>query len=139
LFSILPNLKVPYLDASAPFESPDGMLMQMKKVFSTYEGRKIQGRANQTVKTRRERGDILGNAANFTEDAMTQSKATRVLQAKRNPNNIQALGVIQLMQGKSNMEIANYLNKYGFKTRNNCDFTHVQVGRLKGMFNINSK
>jgi hypothetical protein len=136
LFSTLPNLKVPYLDASAPNESQDSMLISMKKIFAGYEGRKIQGRANQTIKTRRERGDILGNAKNFTDAAMIQSKATRELQAKSNRNTMLAVGVIRLMVGKKNTEIAAYLNKYGFKTRNNSSFTHVQVGRIKEMFNI---
>ena len=136
LFSILPSLKVQYLSADMPNEAPNSIVMSLKKIFANEELKTITNRNRQTITTRRERGDILGNAANFTKETLDASKKTRELQAKSNRNTMLAVGVIRLMEGKKNTEIAAYLNKYGFKTRNNSSFTHVQVGRIKEMFNI---
>lgn len=135
LFSILPNLGVPYLDASTPHEDPNtSILMQIKKVFANIEGRKIQNRSKAATETRRLRGDKLGNPDNFTQQALQKSALKRKCIAVSLPENVRALAVIQLMEGKSNKEIAEYLNEYGFRTKNNCLFTHVQVKRIKEMF-----
>lgn len=131
LFSILPKLGVEYKDATMPHEDPNSAIMQFKKVFANLEGRKIQQRSRAASITRRMRGDVMGKPENFTQEVLAKSAKKRLLIAKLSPDNLKAYAVINLMKGESNNKIAEYLNEYGFRTRNGCDFTHTQVKRLK--------
>lgn len=136
LMSELPKLGIEWKAANMVGAEDYGISFQLAAIMSQEEGRKIQKRAKVAAQTRRLRGDVMGNAKNFTQTTLNKSKETRELQAKSNRNTMLAVGVIRLMEGKKNTEIAAYLNKYGFKTRNNSSFTHVQVGRIKEMFNL---
>ena len=136
LFSILPKLGVPYRDASAPSEDPStSVLLQFKKVMANLEGKKIQGRSQQASITRKLRGDVMGKPENFTQDVLIRSAETRKETAIQSPENIRAYAVIKLMGGRSHKEIAEFLNLNAFKTRNHCEFTHVQVKRLIELYN----
>ena len=101
--------------------------------FAQYEGEKISERTSEALQAKIKREGKWWGKANLTPEARKKgAEATREL-ANRNLNNQRAMAYIEMMIPKHYTleQMANELNKSGFKTSRGKEFTSMQVSRLK--------
>ncbi|GAB6010477.1 serine recombinase, partial [Dysgonomonas reticulitermitis] len=89
----------------------------------------------QSLKAKKANGVKLGKPENLLNNhskAIRRSVKTNQDKARYNQNNRCATALISMMkkEGKNYVQIAEALNKQGFKTSKGCQFYAVQVWRL---------
>lgn len=99
------------------------------------EAERISRNTKAALAALKAQGKKLGNPQNLSQEGRDKSIATRKARARAKEPNKKAIALINAYEGMSLWFIARKLNKAGFKTSNGCDFTSVQVSRLKKLYN----
>jgi DNA invertase Pin-like site-specific DNA recombinase len=104
-------------------------------IFATlaqHERELISSRTKAALNAKRVQGAQLGKPENLTADAAAKGRAGNVRRAHANENNRRASSMIEMMRrsGKTYTEIAEQLNRAGFRTSRGCEFQATQVMRL---------
>ena len=104
-------------------------------IFATlaqHERELISSRTSAALQAKKEQGASLGKPENLTAEATAKGRAGNVRRAQNNENNRRASSMIEMMHkaGKNYTEIADQLNRAGFRTSRGHSFQATQVMRL---------
>ncbi|NID13521.1 recombinase family protein [Fibrivirga algicola] len=104
-------------------------------IFATlaqHERELISSRTKAALQAKKAQGAVLGKPANLTPAAQAKGAAANVAQAKANENNRRALSMALAYRaaGKNLVQIADELNRAGFRTARGSSFQATQVMRL---------
>lgn len=104
-------------------------------IFATlaqHERELISGRTKVALAAKKAKGAALGNPKNMTSASQAKGVAGNKKRAANNENNRRATSLVIMMKrtGKTFTQIADQLNRDGFKTARGCQFTVTQVTRL---------
>ena len=101
--------------------------------FAQYEIEKISERTSAALQAKLKRDGKWWGKANLTPEASKKGTEAVIKKANQNPNNQRAMAYIEMMIPKHYTleQMANELNKSGFKTSRGKEFTSMQVSRLK--------
>lgn len=104
-------------------------------IFATlaqHERELISSRTKSALDAKRAQGATLGKPENMTPEAQAKGVAGNARRAAGNENNRRATSMAQMMQmnGKNYTQIADELNRAGFRTSMGCQFQATQVKRL---------
>ncbi len=104
-------------------------------IFATlaqHEREMISQRTKAALDAKRAQGAVLGKPENLTPDAQAKGVAGNVRRAALNENNRRAASMISMMRqaGRNYRQIANELNRAGFRTAQGGAFQATQVMRL---------
>lgn len=96
------------------------------------EARYISERTKSALAELKKKGVKLGNPQNLNEEARKKGLKTRITNSMENENTKKASILISSLRQKgcSYQEIADKLNEYNYKTRNECKFSKNQVRRI---------
>lgn len=103
-------------------------------VVAQAEAERISSNTKNALGILKREGKILGTPANLTQAGRDKSVKVRKQKAKENKNNRIAMTLIKAYRGMTLDFIAQKLNNGGFKTRNNCKFSPIQVSRLRQLY-----
>ena len=136
---MLRDTQVPF--TCIEFPEANNLTIGILAVLAQEERERISQRTKVALEVLKSKGVQLGKPENLTDYSRQRSKEVRKIQADDNLNNRRATGLIISMrnEGKSYFSIANELNKYGFKTRRNKNFSSTGVKRLYDRHMRNSK
>lgn len=126
----LRDAKVDFVCADMPDATP--LTIGIMAVLAENERQLISMRTKAALAAKRERNQPLGNSNNFTEAGRTKGKDANQSNALNHENNVKARNLVKLyhQMGWSLNQIANELNKLGYKTRRECRFSSCAVFRL---------
>lgn len=104
-------------------------------IFATlaqHEREMISQRTKAALDAKRAQGAVLGKPENLTPEAQAKGVAGNVRRAAQNENNRRAASMIGLMRqaGRNYTQIAEELNRAGFRTARGGEFQTTQVMRL---------
>lgn len=104
------------------------------------EAEMISIRTKQALAELKKNGIKLGKPENLSKEAIERGRIKRINNSSLDDNNRKAGALIVSMvdQGKSLYNISKELNRLGFKTRRDCDFTIMQVKRLYNKYTANT-
>ena len=126
----LRDSKVPFLAADMP--DANNLTVGIMAVLADHERQMISERTQAALQALIKRGKQLGTPENLTDEDRALGRSVVQFKARQHPRNRQAGAMALLLhqQGENYSHIARQLNGYGFTTRKNKAFTHVQVKRL---------
>jgi DNA invertase Pin-like site-specific DNA recombinase len=104
-------------------------------IFATlaqHERELISSRTKAALQAKIAKGATLGKPENLTPDAQAKGVAGNARRAANNENNRRASSMAEMMNsnGKNYTQIAQELNRAGFRTSMGCQFQATQVMRL---------
>jgi DNA invertase Pin-like site-specific DNA recombinase len=117
------------------FPQANRLILHIISSIAEYEAKLISERTRQSLKAKKDSGTKLGKPENLLNNhakAIMQSVKTNQDKALYNQNNRRATALISIMkkEGGTYAQIAESLNKQGFKTSKGCQFYATQVWRL---------
>ncbi len=103
-------------------------------VMAQHEAELISARTRSALAAKKARGCKLGNPSNFTQTGREKGVQAHMVKAANNPHTKQAKGYAVMLRngGAALRNIADTLNKEGFKTARGGQYSAVQVARLFG-------
>jgi DNA invertase Pin-like site-specific DNA recombinase len=113
-------------------------------IFATlaqHERELISSRTKAALTAKKAQGASLGNPNNMTPASQAKGVAGNKKRAANNENNRRATSLVVMMKraGKTFTQIADQLNRDGFKTSRGCQFTVTQVARLHKRHSIEKR
>lgn len=134
---MLRDTQVPF--TCIEFPEANNLTIGILAVLAQEERERISQRTKVALEVLKSKGVQLGKPENLTDYSRERSKEVRKNQAESNLNNRRATALVVSMrkEDKSYHSIANELNKYGFKTRRNKEFTAMTVKRLYDRYTAN--
>lgn len=117
------------------FPQANRLILHIISSIAEYEAKLISERTRQSLKVRKDGGAKLGKPENLLNNhnkAIRRSVKTNQDKARHNQNNRRATALISMLkkEGRTYTQIAESLNKQGFKTSRGCKFYAPQVWRL---------
>ncbi|MFM9400956.1 recombinase family protein [Myroides odoratimimus] len=136
---MLRDTQVPF--TCIEFPEANNLTIGILAVLAQEERERISQRTKVALEVLKSKGILLGKPENLTDYSRLRSKEMRKKQAESNLNNRRATALVASMrkEDKSYHSIANELNKYGFKTRRNKEFTAMTVKRLYDRYTNNNE
>ncbi len=127
---MLRDTNVNFVCADMP--EANSLTIGIMAVLAQDERERISQRTKAALDAKKAKGINLGTPANLTLEARQKGLTTRMKNAKKNKQNIQATELIisYKKEGYSLADIATKLNDKGFKTRYGKDFKPMSVKRL---------
>ena len=122
------------MDSKVKFKAvdmPDAneLTIHIMAAMAQHEAKVISGRVKEALKHSKKR---LGNPQNLTNKDRAKGVEVRLHNARSNPNNVRAKAYLQALDASKHTlkDMAQLLNRGGFKTSRGKQFSPVQVSRL---------
>jgi DNA invertase Pin-like site-specific DNA recombinase len=115
--------------------SADEFTLHILAAVAQKEATAISSRTRDALAAKKARGDKLGTPGNLTPEARAKALVSLQTNAQENINNRQAAQLASLLRGNgaSLRDIADRLNKSGYRTRRGQEFHAASVQRLLSM------
>jgi DNA invertase Pin-like site-specific DNA recombinase len=115
--------------------SADEFTLHILAAVAQKEATAISSRTRDALAAKKARGDKLGTPRNLTPEARAKALVSLQTNAQENINNRQAAQLASLLRGNgaSLRDIADRLNKSGYRTRRGQEFHAASIQRLLSM------
>lgn len=135
---MLRDSQVPFI--CIEFPEANSLTIGILAVLAQEERERISQRTKAALDVLKSKGVKLGKPENLSNYSRERSIEVRRKKSVLNLNNLRATALISSLrkENKSYFNIAKELNKYGFRTRMDKEFTAMSVKRLYDRYMINS-
>jgi len=128
--SQLQEAKIDFICCDMP--TANRLTISIFAAIAEHEALTISARTKAALQAKRERGEPMGTPENLTHEGRQAAHEANRNRKRNNPNNRRAKALIDsLPESLTLAQIAERLNKSGFKTARGAQFNPIQVSRLK--------